>query len=158
MADAALAVATSALGVVTGAISKGIGAIVALAMTLPFAPTVGVLYLKYFGTTPVHKFVIEVVPVLYVSLLPLISMLFAVCNLCRGSSRAPLGNRVMRRVQLAVYAGGSMYKSVSSKKLKSLSPGDLERGAKGSPVKNKAADLAQEKAIKSAAAKNKPRR
>ena len=140
MADAVLAQASSAVDKVV-AVSTSVAATVADKIddiTIP--PEVTGFYAAVFGETTTVEFVKEWLPILYVSLTPLLCI---VCALCfSGIDRKnKTGSRVQRRVNLTVKASTRILRSASKNKL-SPSKGykglaDVEKG--GSPLKNKAA-------------------
>merc|ERR1719230_855607 len=116
-------------------------------------------YALVFGDMPLPVFAKEWVPLLYVSLMPLLCIMCICC--CSGSSRKKTGERVMRRVHIAVRADVRMLAASGSAKkvgkkgeyvgVTSLS--DVEKGKGGSPLKNKKSDEQLEKKIKEGAKK-----
>jgi len=133
---------TEALSSVGDAVSSGLASAGALV-----PEPVASLFAEY--TT--GEFLKEWVPILYVSLLPLICMLF-MC-ICTGGAKKKVGLRILRRVNIAVKADLRFVAGSSTKNVKGYASVDVEKGKSGSPIKNKAADVQQEKAIKGKATK-----
>ena len=71
--------------------------VVAAYQASPIAEPLAGYYTKFLGDTSTTVFVIEIVPILYVTVLPLISMLFAMIGCCKGK-KASVGKRILRRV------------------------------------------------------------
>jgi len=112
-------VVTMVIGIVADILAKAgaiLGplwsALLALLATTPLGP----LYLKIFGPMGQNEFLMDFLPLIYVSVLPLLCLLFAVCRLCDpgGSSKA-VGFRVLRRTQIAVKAEVRMQRGASGK-------------------------------------------
>ena len=58
-------------------------------------------YARFLGPTPIDVFIIEVLPIVYVTIFPLVSALFVLCGRYRGT-KSTRGRRILRRVQHAV--------------------------------------------------------
>lgn len=137
-----------AVGGVTSTVGAGVDSAVAFYNGLPIAEPLAGYYTQFLGDTSTAVFITEIVPILYVTVLPIISLFFAVCGCCKGK-KGNVGQRILRRVG---HATGRV-----------LSLQKMTRGGKISPSKSpaankgKAAGKAEEAAIKARAAGN-PRR
>ena len=116
--------------------------------SLPFAGDIAKYYSQIVGTTSASEFCLELVPILYVTLLPLLCALCACIGLCGTPKRSTMGTRVMKRVNHAIRADLRLVNAISPKKGKGgiTSLADVEAGRagkNGSPIKNKAAVRSQ---------------
>lgn len=151
------------VGAVTGpivsaasaAFASAWAAIVAVAATLPYADVVSAYYTQIFGPTTAYEMVVDVFPIMYVTVFPLLCVLCTLCGMCapkgsgpKGSGKPRLGHRVLSRVNLAVRGGVRIYKGISGKKqykgITSLSDAEAGRGKtptnKSPPTKGKGSD------------------
>ena len=135
-----------------------------LIASVPIPEQVTTFYSTYFGDLSAGEFMADWAGLTYVTVLPLLCLVFAVFGCCAGPKHK-MGTRVLRRVNMTIGTAHHLLKhSPSGKKLLSggkkyvgvTSLSELEKG--GSPIKNKAADKAQEAAIKKKAADKNPRR
>ena len=135
MADA-VATATSVVGEKAAVISAYI-------TSLPFADDVAKYYGQFLGTTSTSEFYTELLPILYVALMPLLCALCACVGLCSDRKKGTMGTRVLKRINHAIRADIRLVNAISPKKGKGgiTSLSDIEKGrtGKGSPIKNKAA-------------------
>ena len=107
-------------------------------------------YAAYFGDTPFQTFVIDWLPLFSSVIFPVICLLFVAVGLCgKKEPNAKVGQRILRRINIAIRADVRMMKGSSKNVFKGpTSLKDVETGKKTSPVKGKA----EEAAIKKAAA------
>lgn len=145
---------------VTAAVSTAVDAI-----PDPIVEKAASFYAVAFGDTTPKEFYLSFIPILYVSVLPLICMFCAVIGLCGEPKKSTMGNRILKRVNLAVTADIRLVNAITGKKysgMKGKKPGqqyvgvtslkDMEAGKAGkSPIKGKSKDVAEEKKIKTAA-------
>lgn len=116
---------------------------------------VGAVYTELFGEAPFSEFMLDWVPLGLTVILPVLCLLFFAVGICgKNEPEKPTGNRVVRRVGLAIKADVRMIKTMAnSKKYKGpTSLKDVETGKKLSPVKGKS----EEAAIKKKAVEQKP--
>lgn len=126
--------------------------------------TIAGFYSTIFGDVSTGEFLKEWLPILYVTTMPVICLLLIIC--CSGGgTKKKMGQRILRRVGIAAQADMRMLamsassptakgKAPAKGKPYSSVPADVESGK--SPIKNKAADVQQEKAIKAGGAKKAP--
>ena len=84
--------------------------------SLPFAGDIAKYYSQIVGTTSASEFCLELVPILYVTLLPLLCALCACIGLCGTPKRSTMGTRVMKRVNHAIRADLRLVNAISPKK------------------------------------------
>lgn len=133
--DAVLTTATSyvtaALAPVNAAFSTTWGSFVALLATLPFADEASAWWTRYMGDTTAYIFIVDVLPIMYVTVLPLLCVLCTMCGMCKPDGRDKrTGNRILRRVHLGISA------------IKRLNYSALSPGKKLSPTGKKFAGVA----------------
>ena len=108
------------------------------------------MYTTYFGDTSFKTFMFDWVPLFSSVIFPVLCLVFVGVGLCvKTESKKRMGERIMRRINIAVRADVRMLRGSSKNVFKGpTSLKDVEKGKKTSPVKGKA----EEAAIKQKAA------
>ena len=144
MADQAQAVLGTAMEVVStaaGVVGTGAdalyGAAASAVAAVPVPESVSTVYATVAGDMPIADFATTWLPILYVSVMPILCCVFGLCGACAGPKKVA-GNRIMRRINIAVSAHNRLLTVSPPKKYKGVtSLSDAEKGK--SPIKNKAA-------------------
>ena len=131
---AAAGTAVGAAATTVGAVSSAVGDKIT---AIPVPPQVTSVYAMIFGEMPFGEFMGEFGPLVYVSVLPLLCIVFALCCNCSGQ-KSKMGARMLRRANLTVQGARWIGSGSAKKLLKGGYKGvDVEKGK--SPLKNKAA-------------------
>ena len=130
---------STAMGFVSGMYAQASAAVLAS----PLAP----LYTAYLGDTSFSSFMIDWVPLALSFVLPVLCLVFVVVNICPKPQHKPVGERVVRRITLAIRADVRMIKAMTNTKVVKgkTTPKDVESGKKVSPVKGKQEEAAIKK-------------
>lgn len=126
MADKAMSVLTDAKAGLTVQIDK-------LSTVVADSPVADV-YTTVFGGTTLKVFIIDWLPLLLMVILPALCVLFVACGIC-GKKKSSAGNRIVRKIGLAVKADVRMFRSGSNLGPKGSKAGKKEEAA----IKKKAA-------------------
>ena len=121
--------------------AAGVGVAQDAVGAIPVPPQVGDTYTLLFGETGPMEFAKEWLPIVYVTVLPLLCLFCACCGTC-NSPKKNMGTRILRRVHLTVQANTRILKGASPASWKKKGTGGkaynaLSDAEKGKVVKNK---------------------
>jgi len=144
---------TDAVASAGAAVASGTAAAGDFIAQIPVPEPVTTFYATVFGEESLFTVLKEWLPIMYVTVLPILCLVFGVFCKCQGA-KTSTGSRIKRRVLLAVRGGIRIGSPMPTKKKGAYSGvASLSAAEKGaSPVKNVAKDKKEEAAIKKKAA------